>query len=297
MSSLSNLSTTNKPRNSKLISEQSFIIFKKICDFVDQLNEEFGSTFHEVTLYNFVLTKTKFSNKDAINRNIKLFSEFCYRNQESITSKDRSKMSFHKISYSQKAFLDIYAILGQAEDPSIIWSHLLVIQATIDPNSEAVNILKSIRESTSTPPTSEGAFLNNFLGQMAGGQPIILWVSIASLFQGGGIGSLIQNMDSKIQSGELNQQKLVSTMQNMLGIVASQLGNMNNSSPSSSSSSSDTNPLNDIGGLLGPILSVMGGGDLSKIDNLNPEKMREKIEEEVAKEKAALTKNESESPD
>ncbi len=269
----------------KMISEQSFKAFKKIADFVSQLHESFctdsssseGGKFHELTLYNHLLGKTKLSNKTAIARHIEIFKEFCDRNQQALTTRDYKKIVSHRISYSSKTFIDVYAILSQSDlsqdDANSIWNHLLVIQACVDPSSQAKELLKQFKESRNSG-TAEGKFLNDFLGNLeskvdkTNTNPM---QAAASLLQGGVLQDLVGSLQTGVNNGSLNIGKLVGTVQSLLGGIA---GEAEGSSGGF-----------DIGGLMGMFGSMMGGAGGGGLSGLNPEKIVKDIEAKVEEEK------------
>lgn len=282
-----------------MITEQSFRCFTKIADFVGQLKEVVcvnDSTYHEVALYNHLLSKTKLSHKQAIQRHIDLFTEFCSRNHDALINKDYRRIVYRKITYSEKVFIDLYDILSNpstdSETASAIWNHLLVIQATIDPTSEARAILQNLKQTSST----EGQFLDGFLSKIEGsidkekmqGDPLS---AATSILQSGVLNDLVGSIDQGVKSGNLDLGKLVGTVQQMLGGLTSQGGGTAAASPGGI----------DIGGLMGMMggmMGGMGGGQGLGIDKgtgmlsgLNADKLKEQIdkqvEAELAKEKSS----------
>jgi len=281
------------PKNSKMISEHMFKSFTKIADFISQLAEVFGEKYHEIVLYNHLLSKTKLSNKQAISRNIGLFTEFCSRNNEAILSKDPKKIVYHRISYSEKVFIDLHAILNQAdldEDTlNTTWNHLLVIQATIDPTSEAREVLKHLKENSS----SEGQFLDGFLSKIEksidkdkiGADPMS---AATSILQSGVLNDLVGSIDNGIKGGTLDLGKLVGTVQQMLGGLSGM-----------GSSGNGSNPMGgiDLSGMMGMVQSMMSGGmggqgmgitPGGSLSGLDPAKMKEQIEARVESEKRKM---------
>lgn len=276
-----------------MITEQSFRCFTKIADFVGQLKDVVcvnDSTYHEVALYNHLLSKTKLSHKQAIQRHIDLFTEFCSRNHDALINKDYKRIVHRKITYSEKVFIDLYDILSNpstdGETATAIWNHLLVIQATIDPTSEARAILQNLKQTSST----EGQFLDGFLSKIEGsidkekmqGDPLS---AATSILQSGVLNDLVGSIDQGVKSGNLDLGKLVGTVQQMLGGLTSQGAG---AAPGGI----------DIGSLMGMMGGMMGGGQGLGIDKgtgmlsgLNADKLKEQIdkqvEDELAKEKSA----------
>lgn len=157
---------TSKYKTTKTINEQTFRIFSKITDFIADLADAYGDKFREIKLYNYLIGKTKFSNKLCVQRHISIFKEFCSRNQDAIFTQDPKKIVSKVISYSDRAFIDMYAVLNlpdiDKETSKNIWSHLLVIYSTIDPNSGALEKLVS-NSSDSSDSNSSGSNCSNNL--------------------------------------------------------------------------------------------------------------------------------------
>ncbi len=275
------MNINKQPRNSKSISEKAFISFRKIYDFVEQLKEVCGSKFHEIVLYEYLLSKTKLSNKNAVNRHIALFSEFCSRNQDAIFNKDSNKLVFNQIKYSEKVYLDLKAIFSDpntdTEMSSTIWTHLLVIQATIDPYSGARELLSKMTNKNDN--SSEGQFLNNFMGKLessinkeqAAANPMM---AVTSILNSGFIGELMTNVNKGVQTGELDIGKLMGAMQGMLGNLTG------NQTETSSPQNNIMNNIGSIGGLLSNLMNPLGN-DGEKLEGLDPEKIQQQIEKEV----------------
>jgi hypothetical protein len=287
-------SLRQQPKNSKMITEHAFRSFTKIADFVSQLKDVVcvnDSTYHEVALYNHLLTKTKLSHKQAIQRHIELFSEFCTRNQDALINKDSRRIVYRKIIYSEKVFIDLYDILNNpstdGETVSAIWNHLLVIQATIDPTSEARAILQNLKQSSS----SEGQFLDGFLSKIEGsidkekmqGDPLS---AATSILQSGVLNDLVGSIDQGVKSGNLDLGKLVGTVQQMLGGLTSQGGG---------GGSGGGLDIGSLMGMMGGMMGGMGGGlgiekGTGMLSGLNADKLKEQIdkqvEAELVKEKA-----------
>src|SRR5579872_4374335 len=123
---------------SRTVSEQNFKAFKAIMDLVDQLREVFciDGNHHEVLLYNHLLTKTQLSNKRAISKHLSCWYNFCNHNQTAIMEKSIDQMMHHKISYSDKVYIDMYVLLkecGDIDTRNTIWDHLISIYAILDP--------------------------------------------------------------------------------------------------------------------------------------------------------------------
>lgn len=266
---LPNLSTMSKiqPKNSKTATEQLFKAFSKIVDFVSELNNVFGARFHEVAAYNFLLSKTKVSQKLTIQRHIDIFKDFFNRNREALLNKDVSKITSHQIAFSKRAFLDIHTLLTQPEldngTTDAIWTHLLVINTTIDPSSEARDILRQLQGSG----TAEGEFLDGFFNRIqqsvetSGVSTADPMTAATTILQSGVLNDLVGSIDKNVKDGSLDIGRLIGTVQGMLGSLSSMGGQ------AGSDANSEANPMAglDIGGMLNMMMSGGLGGMMSQI--------------------------------
>lgn len=266
-----------QPKNSKLANENTLQIYSRIVDFVEQLKEVFcvDGNFHEIELYNHLLSKTKLSNKHAVEHHVKLFGEFFTRNANAIAKKDEKLIMSQNISYSEKVYLNLTSIFNKAdkETKDIIWNHLLVINALIDPTSDAKNIIQSMKNTS----TSEGQFLDTFLTKIESsidadkmkGDPMSI---ASSILQSGILSDMVGSIDKGVKSGTLDIGKLVGTMQGMLSGISGQ-----------------QNPAGaglDINGLMSMItgnMSGMGGGMSGMDANVIKTQIESKVEEELKK--------------
>lgn len=248
--------TTNNPKNEKTLQA-----FEKIVDFVSELNIAFGANFHEVAAYNHLLSRTKISQRPIIKRHVELFKEFCERNHEALLSKDSTKIVSHRISFSERAYIDVHALLSQksldSETSDTIWSHLLVISALIDPTVEIQDMLKKLQSSGSP----EGQFLDNFFtkiqsvdtSNISASDPM---TAASAILQSGVLNDLVGSIDKQVKDGSLDFGKLLGTVQSMLGSLSG--------SPSGFGQSSGSDPLAGMGGF-GNMLNMMMSGGMAQM--------------------------------
>lgn len=201
--------------------------FQCIVKFVEDLSTEFGNKQHSLVLYNRLIGKTKITHQDSIKRHVQAFSDFVFKNEEAILKKDTSKMKEPIILYSKKVNIKMDEIFKMADNETaqVIWKHLLVIMNNINPNTEAMEILKKSLEEKS----NEGEFLSNLVQKIEKSvdpntnDPM---TAIMGLMSNGVFTDLISSMNSGMQSGSLDIGKLFNTVQGMMG----SLGGINNSS-------------------------------------------------------------------
>lgn len=245
--------TTDSGKNSK--SEKFLHAFGKISDFVSELNGVFGGHFHEIAAYNHLLSRTKISQKLIIKKHVELFREFCERNREAFLSKDFSKIVSRRIAFSERAYIDVHALLSQknidSDTSDTIWNHLLVISASIDPTVEIQEMLKKLQTSGSP----EGQFLDNFFtriqsvdtSNISASDPM---TAASAILQSGVLNDLVGSIDKQVKDGSLDFGKLLGTVQTMLGSFSGMPGGPSN----------DANPLAGMGGFGNMLNMMMSGG-------------------------------------
>jgi len=121
------------------------VAFEAITKFVSELNDAFGPRQKSLALYNRLLEKTTLKNRDAIDRQIGVFSNFLSINKESIES--QTELKSPSIVYNDKVFINMKLIFEWADvdEAKAIWKHLLTIYAIVDPSGDARNILKNMK--------------------------------------------------------------------------------------------------------------------------------------------------------
>jgi len=197
-------------------SDKSLIVFKAIVTFVNDLNELFSKEQHSLRLYSHLLNKTTLAHEKAIQKNIDAFTLFCVTNREAILSKDTSKILEDRVTYSEKCYVDIKKIFQKADSESsgVIWKHLLLLSALLDPEARAKEILKK-------DVSNEGNFLNKILGKVekeVEGKTNPM-EAISAVLQSGVFNEVIQDMNDGFKSGELDLGKMMGTMQNVMGTM------------------------------------------------------------------------------
>jgi len=131
-------------RKMNITDEKSLITFRTICNFVNDLAEEYGKRHKPLLLYKRLANHTQISHDKAIKKHISIFTDFCSANREALEGQDSSKLSVKRLVYSERVFIDIDFIfrVADGETAPVIWQHLLTISALTDPLGNARDILK-----------------------------------------------------------------------------------------------------------------------------------------------------------
>ena len=277
----------------------SLITFKAISNFTTCLNEVFGPSNRSLKLYAHLISKTTLAHDVAIQKHVKVMKDFCISNREAILSKDSHKIT-GEITYSQRVYIDIKKIIIESDNDTeeIIWKHLLTLSALIDPTAKAKEILKE----TSKTSASESDFLTDIISKVEehvdpNANPM---EAISSIMKSGIFTELVGGMGNGLQDGSLDLNKLMGTVQKMVGSLNdgtesnSQVSDMMNTMMSSISAGSDKNgpstdgvpDLSGIMGMVGPLLNTISqggglGGGLEGVGNLSLGGGGNSIEEKI----------------
>ena len=228
------------------------MIFEAIKVFVNDLGEFFAKDSHPLALYERLINKTTLDHKEAVEKHISAFRKFCIDNEISILNKTYAFTE--AIMYSQRVYIDMAEIFNLATDEetkNTIWSHLLTISALINPGNGALNLLKT-NTSTKMPKfegkAEEDDFLNNIISkveQHINPESSNPQEAIASIMSSGLITDLVGSLNTGISSGKLDLNKMMSSVQKMVGNISGEMG---------TGGSDSSNPLS----MLSSMMSMMG---------------------------------------
>uniref|UniRef100_A0A6C0LVF3 Uncharacterized protein n=1 Tax=viral metagenome TaxID=1070528 RepID=A0A6C0LVF3_9ZZZZ len=265
--------------------DTSLVTFKAISNFCISLEEVFGKQQRSLKLYVRLITKTTLSHEKAIKKHISAFSNFCLANRDALEVKEASKLIMDKISYSERVFIDIKNIFSVAdkETSSVIWKHLLIISALVDPTGKARQILKDSSKKGCESAT-EANFLHDIIGKVEkhvdpDANPMD---AVASIMKSGVFAELVGGMGDGLQDGSLDLGKLMGTVQSMVTSLGGEgegegggegMDLMSSMMGSLSTGSSEGGAPPDLSGLMsmmGGIGGQEGGGapDLSGLMNM-----------------------------
>lgn len=215
------------------------LAFKAIQNFVNDLNNEFEKKVKEVALYNRILEKTSIDEMKFIDRHINAFHTFYKQNPSFI--KDLT-LTNGIIRYSDNIYLNLSKILKKVNEESkqVVLSHMKTIFMHLNFNTEEgrqmIETMLSNSASTTTnaddsshldpneifndlqlPENSEGDFLKETLGEMVTNiDPSNPMGSVMGMMQGGFFNNFMDNLKTKMDSGELNMNNLMSSVTSMI---------------------------------------------------------------------------------
>jgi hypothetical protein len=231
--------------------DKIYSAFNAINNFLTALHNVFEKN-KSIRAYKFLLDKTSISKKEHLLKHINAFLNFYENNQLSFREKSANNI-VDKISYSDNVFLDIKGLLTSCKDDQIIdciWNHLYTIIHIIKPESNCKTLI-SKTERDSEGADSEGVDsegldsegkdedeessiikqINDTLNSSLNNDK-----DISSIIQDGNIMGLIGNIQTGVQSGNVNPHKILQGVMNqisgnpeikgMLSALAPMLGGM-----------------------------------------------------------------------
>lgn len=203
-------------------------LYKCIKTYVKNLDECYGEDLVNIRLYNNLLKKTTSSHTEAIDKHIKLFSDFCDVNEKIILSNEYNNLVNSKIKFTENVYLDMNEILEMCDDNSEkknMWKHLQLMCSVNNPSINAKEVLFQ-------KETSETNFLKNMMDKvessvenMDSSNPM---EAITGMMSSGVFSELVGSMTSGLQSGDLNIGNLLGTVNEMVGSMNIDEGGVSN---------------------------------------------------------------------
>ena len=284
-----------------MTTDNSLITFKAISNFTSCLNEVFGSNNRALKLYAHLISKTTLAHDVPIQKHVNVVREFCVNNREAILSKDNNKIN-GEITYSQRVYIDIKNIIKESDSDTeeIIWKHLLTLSALADPAAKAKELLK---ETSKTSSVNEADFLTDIIGKVEqhvdpNANPM---EAVSSIMKSGIFTDLVGGMGNGLQDGSLDLNKLMGTVQKMVGtlndcgngegkgevsgIINTMMSSISGGGNGNIKSEDGVPDLSAVMGMVGPMLNALSqggsGGGMEGLGNLSGNFI-EKIDNQVA---------------
>jgi len=167
--------------------EQILTVFRAITACVSDLRAEYGKKQKSLQLYDRLISRTQISNDEAIQKHILAFRNFCIDNREAIINQDDKRLVTRKVIFTEKIYIDFGIIFGmekEAENLQVIWRHLLVLSAFLDPEGGAKEILSQTKNTT-----PEQGYLNSMMEKAQSSPDIMSLLPTLMAGMAGGAGS------------------------------------------------------------------------------------------------------------
>lgn len=252
----------------------SVLIFKAICEFVSELNNEFGIKHKNIALYNRLLERTGIVNIVPVNKHIDCFRSFFSKNHKAMEERNIEYLVEPKILYSDRVFINVSIVLKQSskDNAKVIWQHLLNIWCLIDPSSQARRLLnEALKDNENKDAVNEDDFLTNIISKVE--QTVSKdkvdqenpMAAISTLMQSGVMSDLVNGMQKGLSDGSLNVGKLMMSVQNMIGKMGGP--------PGQSGGPQGAPDLSQMMSMIGPMMgNLMGGMAQSGSPSISEEK-------------------------
>ena len=212
------------------MSDQLSTKFNTIKNFVTELSVFFDKNMC-LKLYSHLLSRTT-TNKhpEPVKKHVKIFTDFVKGNRDEIISPNVA-LTKPCVQYSERVKIDFAAIFKMveeedtcAETQAVIFEHLLVLSTVLDPESGAGDLMKKkIKEKESDPTAcmeqlfEENPFLSDMMEKVEshvrpGANPM---EAMTSMMSSGILQDLVGGMQKNIESGDLDIEKLMGSVQKM----------------------------------------------------------------------------------
>ena len=258
--------------------------FSKAIIFVNELNKVFSDKHPNIRLYYKLMKKTPVGNTKAIEKHVQLLIEYITTNTEAIKNKSIKQLQPKNIIFTDKIFLNLTECLSNTdkETRNTMFTHLQLLLYISNPNDELKNILQKTSSSPSTKP-EESKFIDDFIGKIEhqfNEQEFKDPLSAAmNMMQSGLFSEIIQSMNDGVKSGSLNPQKLLGSVQGMLGDLTGgsvDINNILNGQMSNLEIPGGENvniDMNQMFSMVGNLMGGLNGGGNNTNSNSNPMNM------------------------
>jgi hypothetical protein len=261
--------------------------FAKILAFLNELNKMFGDKNHNIFNYYKVCKNTPISNQKAIQNHVTLFSNFLLPNKINIVNNDFNNFNPTDIKISDKTFINFKDVFTQANKDwrPAIFKHLQYLLYLIHPEQEVKQALTPPQQSLkqNSESSKETQVLNDFVEKLQDNfknndnkNPVELGLN---LLKDGTFINMYQDINKSLQNGELKLDKLLGSVQNIIGELTQELPKdstmapasdlLNNMSSMLSNISSDGNIQDNSNQVLGSCNQVLGSCNQDNIPDLS----------------------------
>lgn len=198
--------------------------FNTLKKFVHEMASFFQDDM-ALKLYNHLLRKTNIKHRAPVSRHLQIFTEFCKNNRKQILSSNTAFQQT-KLEYSKRVYIDFSKIFKDIEDgdegpetQSVLFDHLLVLSMVFDPEGQANKVLKEKAGDEANDEIKHLFGSNPFLAEMMekveghvkpGTNPM---EAMSSMVSSGLLEELVGGMQQKIQSGEVDMDQLMGSVQ------------------------------------------------------------------------------------
>jgi hypothetical protein len=204
-------------------------IFSKFLTFLNELNEIFGSKHNSVFLYYKLCKKTSISNDTGLSKHIEYLKRFLLPNSDFIVKQQWQSLSPNEIRFdvSEKVHIPFQYLFKETdkETRQAMFKHLQLLLLMVVSEDQRVSIREALKMPVETPSSNkEEDFLNKFVEKVeekfkngsASSQANPMEAAM-NLLKSGVLTDMTSSMKRDIESGNLDVNKLVGNIQQMIG--------------------------------------------------------------------------------
>jgi len=204
-------------------TDSTVLIFKCICSFIKDLNENFGNEQKSLLLYAHLLENTGIVHEEPIRKHIRCFHDFVKANEEAIMTKNFDVCQEHIIRYSDKVFIDMVDVFKRADasEKEVIWKHLGTILAVLDPQAKKMLLEEQEKKKSKEGTGNEEEFLTNIFNKVGSqvdpstaNNPAEM---MTKLISSGIATELLDTMNQGLTKGDLDLGKMFGSLQSIIG--------------------------------------------------------------------------------
>lgn len=206
--------------------------FNAVVNCIEDLWSVFGSKkATPLALYRRLISHIKFTDAEAINKSLSGFRQFLMIHDDYIINDELEKIprgTVIKYGTNDRVYIDIQKYIYQSdkETKEAIRQHLITISAILDPNDKKITELeKKASQMLTSSNSKEGEFISGIMSKaknvMQQGDMDNPTQAIAGIFKSGLLQEMISGLQEGVESGELSQEKLMSSMQGLTGMMSS----------------------------------------------------------------------------
>ena len=207
--------------------------FNAVITFVNDLWEVFGTPKKAtpLALYKRLISHIKFADAEAINKVLSGFRQFLVTYEDAIMHNNLDSIprgTQIKYGDSTSIYLDIQKFIHQTKnDPDTreaIRQHLVTISAILEPDSKKLEELdKKLEDLNINLDSREGEFITGIMHKAKDSMEQVdtenPGQAIMGLLNSGVIQDMVVGLQQGVNSGEMDMQKLLGSMQTAIGAV------------------------------------------------------------------------------
>ena len=208
-------------------------VFSAIKSFVTEINSLYGAHYKPLALYGRLVEKTNLTHTVPVNKHINAFKKFMVSNRNAIYNMNEQDFKPHKIQYNDNVYFNMKTIMNMADPDTqqVIWQHLLVLSALLDPESKAKQRIKETQMAQQQSMTGGGVdpMLSGIMNMVSsvmmdggGGGPIGcestdggMGQIFGQIMSSGILPKMMSTISSSVKDGQIDIGNIVTSVQSL----------------------------------------------------------------------------------